>query len=489
MAESFSQHREISTSDTAKIVGCWNALAKRSLGKLNWGDAMPVKRAVAFLGTIKKSKHLKEYFNTVVSEFKKNNPNVKNVLNCSVHHVDGTQNALKRNKELRWLKDNPEENECRILSNARCLSEGIDVPALDAVMFLNPRRSEIDIVQSVGRVMRKSPGKSYGYIILPVIIPRDIPPSKALDDNNAYAAVWEVLQALRSHDNRFDTMINQIKLNKKHPSQILFPVIDDKPEYNEGEGNEANEKPDIGELPLHKLREAILAKLVIKCGDRTYYKKWAEDIAETVRINTNRINALKIKNGSTRIVFNSFLKGLRENLNQQVTEKDAVDMLAQHMVTKPIFEALFEKNEFSKKNIISRSMEEIIKKIENQTSAETKDLKEFYDSIRKKVAGIDNAEGRQTIIKELYEDFFKKAFPKMTERLGIIYTPVEVVDFILQSVDLISKKEFGNGLTSKNVNILDPFLGTGTFITRLLQSDIIDDKDLERKYQFEISCK
>ena len=98
---------------------------------------------------------------------------------CEVHHVDGTQNAMLRNTELRWLKDKPSTNECRILSNARCLSEGVDVPALDAVMFLNPRRSEIDVVQSVGRVMRKAKGKKYGYIILPIVIPSDADPKQS----------------------------------------------------------------------------------------------------------------------------------------------------------------------------------------------------------------------------------------------------------------------------------------------------------------------
>jgi predicted helicase len=95
------------------------------------------------------------------------------------------------------------------------------------------------------------------------------------------------------------------------------------------------------------------------------------------------------------------------------------------------------------------------------------------------IAFIDNAEGKQRVIVELYDKFFKTAFPKMVEKLGIVYTPVEVVDFIIYSVNDILKKEFGRGLTDENVNILDPFTGTGTFITRLIQSAWLDTNAMD----------
>ena len=118
--------------------------------------------------------------------------------------------------------------------------------------------------------------------------------------------------------------------------------------------------------------------------------------------------------------------------------------------------------------------------------AETKELQGFYDSVRERAKGIDNAAGKQKIMLELYDKFFATAFKKDSERLGIVYTPVEVVDFILASADVALKKEFGKGLSDKDVHILDPFTGTGTFIARLLQSDIIENKDLKRKYANEL---
>src|SRR5690625_3966235 len=122
-------------------------------------------------------------------------------------------NALERNDKLAWLKAPTADNECRILTNVRCLSEGVDVPALDAVLFLHPRSSVVDVVQSVGRVMRKSEGKNYGYIILPVAVPSGESPAKALSDNKRFRVAWQVLNALRAHDERFNAMVNSIAVN------------------------------------------------------------------------------------------------------------------------------------------------------------------------------------------------------------------------------------------------------------------------------------
>ena len=478
MSGALQQNSEINTNEAAKIIGCWNALAKRAIDKQEWEDPRPIKRAVAFLGTIKRSKYLQQHFNTVINAFKQHSPEAKDVLDCEVRHVDGTQNTLQRNNELRWLKDDPRSGECRILSNARCLSEGVDVPALDAVMFLNPRRSEIDVVQSVGRVMRKAKGKKYGYIILPIVIPSSVDPNKALDDDNTYAVVWEILQALRSHDDRFDAMINKLELNKKSPPQLIF-----------GSCSEYFTAPNVETVltgaQISKLRETVLAKLVLKCGDRKYWDKWAKDIATVAHTVTRRID-IAVKETNVGKVFKKFLRGLRENLNPTIDEKEAVEMLAQHMITKPVFTALFGDYEFVGHNRVSKNMEKMVQFLQKQAEAETKDLDNFYASIRRRIEGIDNAEGRQHIMKELYDKFFQQAFPKIYDRLGIVYTPDEVVNFILHSADHILQEEFGERLSNRNVHIIDPFLGTGTFLVNLIQSGLIKDEDLLRKYNQEL---
>src|SRR5699024_11957708 len=122
------------------------------------------------------------------------------VLSVEAKHVDGSMNAMERTELLDWLKQDADGNACRVLSNARCLSEGVDVPSLDAVMFLNPRRSVVDVVQSVGRVMRLAQGKKYGYIILPVVVPSGIAPEKAVYDTRNFNGVCAVLAAIPRHE-------------------------------------------------------------------------------------------------------------------------------------------------------------------------------------------------------------------------------------------------------------------------------------------------
>jgi predicted helicase len=152
-----------------------------------------------------------------------------------------------------------------------------------------------------------------------------------------------------------------------------------------------------------------------------------------------------------------------------------------------VFEALFEGYSFTKNNPVSVAMESVLDVLQEQNLAkETESLQRFYESVKVRAAGIDNAAGKQKIVVELYDKFFRNAFPRMTERLGIVYTPVEVVDFIIHSVNEILKSEFGQTLGSKGVHILDPFTGTGTFITRLLQSGLIAPEELVHKYANEI---
>ncbi len=160
-------NNELNLDDAVRITGCWNGLAKRfdqataSAADFQ-GDVTHMRRAVAFSRSIKDSKAFVEQFARIVTAYRDTHPTVENLLHCELDHVDGTYDALQRNARLDWLKASAPENTCRILSNARCLSEGVDVPALDAVLFLNPRKSIIDVVQSVGRVMRRAEGKKYG---------------------------------------------------------------------------------------------------------------------------------------------------------------------------------------------------------------------------------------------------------------------------------------------------------------------------------------
>ena len=500
---------ELRLDNAAKIVGCWNGLAKRGSAEHSFAaDPAPMRRAVAFAGTIKDSKQIESLFGQTVAQYAAahdlQDDGGDPVLTCEIQHVDGTFNALERNTRLDWLRADVPDGTCRILTNARCLSEGVDVPGLDAVMFLSPRKSVVDIVQSVGRVMRKAPGKNYGYIILPIGIPAGMTPEQALKDNKRYAAVWEVLQALRAHDERSNAMVNRIELVSQRDAKINVIGVPGPGDRGDGAGDGPDRSGTQGTLglafgTLDEWRTAIYAQLVKKVGSRTYWEDWAKDVADIAQRHITRITALLDSEGASHggaagsgdpavvAEFERFLTGLRGNLNDGITRDDAIEMLAQHLITRPVFEALFGGHDFTTRNPVAQTMERMLSVLDEQNiDDENRSLAQFYTSVRMRVAGVDTAEGRQKLIVQLYDTFFRTAFPRTVDKLGIVYTPVEIVDFILCSADEVLRAHFGQGLTDEGVHVLDGFTGTGTFMVRLLQLGLIEPHDLARKYAHEL---
>lgn len=521
----------LKVDDAAKIVGCWKALSKQGLFEVAGQQANPMKRAVAFCQVIDKeykgknhkvsSKLISEMFGAVVAQYqeaeiasireKEPDAPLDSALTmlCAAEHVDGTMNASQKEAKLEWLKATTEDNTCRILSNVRCLSEGVDVPALDAVLFLTPRSSQVDVVQSVGRVMRLAPGKELGYVILPVVIPAGVEPEEALNRNETYKVVWQVLNALRSHDDRFDAMINKLEFNGSMPSKMEVVAVADKvtpkatkkstKERKAGQARggrgigskEPNPSTEQAELVFEvgDIERALYAKIVKKCGNRHHWEDWADDIAKIANTHIDRIKAILEDKSHTEEIaaFNAFAGELRDDLNNSISDGEIIEMLAQHLITKPVFDALFEEYSFAKNNPMSQAMQQVLDKLhEHSLDKERSTLESFYESVKMRAEGINSAEGKQRIVVELYDKFFRNAFPRMTERLGIVYTPIEVVDFIIHSVEDVLKTEFNSSMADENVHILDPFTGTGTFIARLLQSGIIPEDRLPEKYKNEI---
>lgn len=515
------ENNQLRVGDAAKIVGCWKALAKEDQEGELVDDPSPMQRAVAFCQVIERkpsmrthkvsSKEIAAQFESVVKTYQAQE-DTQSKLVCKARHIDGSMNASEKGEQLAWLKASAPDNTCLILSNVRCLSEGVDVPALDAVLFLTPRNSQVDVVQSVGRVMRKSPGKKRGYIILPVVIPSDVEPTKVLNDDKVYRVVWQVLQALRSHDDKFDAFINKLDLVGKNPSKMEVIAVTDqvhakrkadgstKTGRKKGQtigrggkkGRPDKEKSQYAfQFNIGEVERALYAKIVKKCGNRLYWEEWATDIAKIAQTHIRRISAIVgDKNNAVEVrEFNAFVKELRVNLNESITNEEVIEMLAQHLITRPVFDALFEGYEFAKSNPVSIAMQRILDALQRHHLEKERDtLEKFYASVRMRASGINTAAGKQKIMIELYDKFFRNAFPHTTQRLGIVYTPVEVVDFIIHSVNEVLQWQFRQTLGSHNVGILDPFTGTGTFITRLLESGTISREELPYKYANEIKA-
>lgn len=530
-------NNELKVDDAAKIIGCWKALSKQDTREDLKDDTEPMRRAVAFCQVIEyskggkvhkvSSKQIAKMFGDVVEAYKQAEQEAEGfetelaaTLKCQAEHVDGSMNASEKEAQIQWLKQEPPRDTCHILSNVRCLSEGVDVPALDAVLFLTPRGSQVDVVQSVGRVMRTVKDKDgnnlkkRGYVILPVVIPAGVEAHDALNDNKTYKVVWEVLQALRSHDDRFDAMINKmdLELNDSMLSKMEVIAITEKvtkksKKSGSGEGKTRTPRPPKGttviggggtnpppeqtelEFEIGEIERAIYAKVVQKCGNRHHWAEWANDIAKIARTHIDRIQGILENPANTAQIaaFTAFAEELRDDLNNAITNEEVIEMLAQHLITKPVFDALFEGYSFAEHNPMSKAMQQVLETLqEHHLHKEADTLTQFYESVKMRAAGIKSAEGKQKIIVDLYDKFFRHAFPRMTERLGIVYTPTEVVDFIIHSVNDVLKSEFNQTLGSPNVHILDPFTGTGTFITRLLQSGLITPEQLTYKYKHEI---
>lgn len=484
--------QEINADDAVKLVGVINALSKRVVPDpdiVKSVDPALMHRAVAFCSKIKASKVIANSFTEFGKSIQENfqeDAQDETVI-ATAKHIDGSMNANERNELVSWLRNAPTDgNECRILTNVRCLSEGVDVPSLDAVIFLSKRNSQVDVVQSVGRVMRKAPGKKYGYIIIPVIIPDEGDPNTILDNNDDYAVIWTVLNALRAHDDRFNAFVNKLELNDNPPNGGGTAVV------GGGDGTYPGSGVPINPTQLllfdDGIRKAIYAKMVLKVGTKRYWEQWADDIAKIAQKHIARIQRAIAENEDYKTGFDMYMEGLHKNINPNIDEQSAIEMLAQHFIAKPVFDALFENYSFVESNPVSKSMKNLLDLMQDDAydKEQQEVMERFYKSVKERCEGIDNAAGKQKVIVELYDKFFKKALAKTVEKLGIVYTPVEVVDFINQSVADVLKNEFKRSISDENIHIIDPFTGTGTFITRLIQSGLIEKKDLERKYKSEL---
>ena len=509
---------ELNLDTAAKLTGCWNALAKRKNrgSDVDYGeDRAPMRRAVAFCKDIKASKAVATQFPDLVNGpfglSDLSNDDASDNLQVECRHVDGTMNAAVRAREMDWLTEGAGTDEvpvCRILTNARCLSEGVDVPTLDAVLFLSPRKSQVDVIQAVGRVMRRAEGKDFGYIILPIAVPAGMAPERVLDDNKRFQVVWQVLKALRAHDERLDAAINSMELNGQGPENIIVEQVsldkakkqDDPLGGSAPDGDEAGAESSgsgadgvaqgiQGQLTLlpSDWKESVFGRIVKKVGSSLYWEDWSKDIATVADRYIHLIDRL-LEDPERQDAFKEFVNALRATLNPAVDNESAVEMLAQHILTAPLFDAMFPDHSFTKQNPVSRAMNTILEMLTDHSMIENerRELDAFYQAMVERIEAVHTLAGKQEIMRTLYDRFFSQAFPRMSQRLGIVFTPVEVVDFIIRSADDAMRTAFGQSLGDPGVAIIEPFAGTGTFVARLLQLGVIPPEALEHKYKHEI---
>ena len=541
----------INEQHAARMIGSWKALNKYGTSEDLHEDTLPMKRALGFAQIIGKdpqdnnvvdekisSKYFASKFSNIVDKYRfsvlnkgDHSPEYNYVnthkLFCECKHIDGSMNANEKGDLLQWLREEPEEDHCKILFNVRCLSEGVDVPALDAVIFLSPRKSQIEVVQTVGRVMRRAPGKKRGYVILPLIFNSFDNVEDIISRSDKFASIWQVLKALKAInpsdvivDGVLEKLSDRIEIvvssagSYENLSDLIQGVnqVDTAitPKYkgggsNNGGGEGGKQGNLLDDETLFKVESSIRSAIIKKLGNRREWEEWAEDVAEICK---NQVDFIKDKLNNTenkelRYAFNDFKDQLSCSINGHKSNQDAsqndqdsifvgnslsddevIDMLSQHIVIKPVLDALFKGYAFTENNPIARALTDMLEKFDNNgLHKANKELEYFYNSVEMRMKNVKTLKERQTVIVDLFDRFFKVAFPKQQEKLGIVYTPIEVVDFINHSVNNILKQEFGQTFADPGVHILDPFTGTGTFITRLMQSeDLIPHDALPYKY-------
>ncbi|GAA7578374.1 hypothetical protein MMM148_11490 [Helicobacter pylori] len=450
----------------------------------NKKDATPSQRAINFCKSIDTSKRIKDSFETIMEcydeELKKKS--FKN-LQISIDHIDGTMNCKVRLEKLEELNEF-QPNTCKVLSNARCLSEGVDVPALDSIVFFDGKSAMVDIIQAVGRVMRKAKGKKRGYIILPIALEEsEIQNLDEAVNNTNFKNIWKVIKALRSHDPSLvdeATFKEKIKIfgsNDESNPDDEEELEKDKTEHQNDP--KETQKTLFDAILLQDLANAVYNVMPTKLGDRNYWENFTKKTGNIARTLNNRLKMIFDKNPE---FFHDFLDSLRGNIHQNIKEDEALDMITSHIITKPIFDALFGDNI---QNPIAKALDKMVQKLATLgLEGETKDLKNLYESVKTEALYAKSQKSQQELIKNLYNTFFKEAFRKQSEKLGIVYTPIEVVDFILRATNGILKKHFNTDFNDKNITIFDPFTGTGSFIARLLskENELISDEALKEKF-------
>ncbi|MEB3150595.1 MAG: N-6 DNA methylase, partial [Sphaerospermopsis sp.] len=193
-------------------------------------------------------------------------------------------------------------------------------------------------------------------------------------------------------------------------------------------------------------------------------------------------------NQSFETARNKFWQLCKKSINPEISLLDIREMMIQHILTEDIFINIFSESQFHQENNVARELQGVIStfftgSLKRNTLGS---IERYYAVIKRTAANIVNHQEKQKFLKALYENFYKAYNPKAADRLGIVYTPNEIVRFMIESVDFLVHKHFGKLLADKDVEILDPATGTGTFITELI--DYLPPHSLQHKYQHEIHC-
>ncbi len=454
-----------SVPQLVRVEGLWKVLHRPDL-------TGPLRRAIAFVNSVAASKRLAADFGARAARA----PDPASPLTYTVAHIDGTMTMAERAALLRRL-DTPDTGTGLVLTNARVLTEGIDVPALDAVVFLEPRKSQVEVIQAVGRVMRRPADRpdKVGYIVVPVVLTHETAADtlaavehQLLPQDARFRPLIQILNALRSLDESADVKVRHLigddgLPRPAQPDDWLQWVFD----------------PTMPAALQDAVRQAILPRLVEPVDNRHYFAVFGETLTAVARhLRTQLTGAVADGSGEAAAAFQTYHAALREILHPGVSAVDAEDFLIQHWILAPVFAALFPGDDLTA-SPVAAAFERVTAAFTAFLARERAALDDFYARVRLRAGGLRSDAERQDFLRQLFEVLFRQAFPQAAERLGIVYTPVAPVDFLNASVDALLTQHWGTTTAAPGVTVLEPFAGTGTFPVRLL--DRWDPATIRRK--------
>jgi predicted helicase len=217
-------------------------------------------------------------------------------------------------------------------------------------------------------------------------------------------------------------------------------------------------------------------------------KQFAQDLPAVLEALRDRIAKKRKAAKSFVAAEKAFLLHAQEAINPAVTEGDVQEMLIQHILTEDIFAKVFDNPDFHRQNNVASELYKLEEKLfaRGEKSTLLRALSPYYSGIARTAAVIQSHSEKQGFLKGLYENFYKVYNAKAADRLGVVYTPGEIVRFMIRSTDWLCEQHFGKNLVDRGVEILDPATGTGTFIVELLEHFRGDHAKLHHKYKEEL---
>jgi predicted helicase len=450
----------LSIDDTTKLVGLGKLIKGEVLNEDGTPLNLSIKRGIVFVNRVSKSKRVAEDFPRVFQKY------FGTPSPAEVQHIDGNMSVFDKRGRINWLRDGGQRS--HVLTNAKVLTEGIDVPALDFVAFFDPKESVVDIIQALGRVVRKAQNKEFGLVFIPLVVSTDKGDVDEQIERTSYKTLWQVLNAVASLDSAFQSQIRVILIEDGNRTREIDPRRDNVIVLDRGNTQTSLFEP---------IRKYLSTKIVrsFRLG-AIFLRDWAQETAKTAKDLKDHVQIALEKDPDFRQKFEELRRALTTLLNESISNQDAINLIVQYILTKPIFDAVFEH-----KSPVDKILDSIFEYFKHFLQNNIRELDKFYEQVQAKASGLRNEEERQEFLRHLYTNFFSVAFKETTDEVGIAYTPVPLVSFIVKFVNCLTQKHFGKTLDDEGVVILEPFAGMGTFISLAIEN--MDPQKLEEKLQ------